>query len=149
MVTFSIPFTVIMTGFISYAFELIGRKWTLSISYFLTALIWIYMPHTAPNLTVLYVCRCAIGLTMAAPLAHPLLPDWVEKTSRGRGLALMGIGILFGNIYAIGVLFNFTKDMDFKNAFLIAGINIMILSVVFLIIIKDPDFKSLRQNMDI
>lgn len=141
LVTFSIPFTVFMTAIVSYAFEIIGRKWTLFLSFFMTSLVLIYIPYTSPSLTLLYACRCTIGLTMAAPVAHPLLVDWVEKQSRGKGLALMGIGTLLGNIYAMGILFNFTKDMNFKSAFLIAGLNIMIVSFVLLFMIKDPDLS--------
>lgn len=103
-----------MTLMVSYAFDILGRKWTIFLSFFFTSLIFIYIPYTAPSLPLFYACRCAIGLTMSAPVAHPLLADWVTRKSRGKGLALMGIGIIIGNIYTMAVLFNFTKNMDFK-----------------------------------
>ena len=146
LVIYSIPGTVIMTAIVSYAFELLGRKWTIFLSFFSTSLIFIYIPYTPPSLPLFYACRCAIGLTMAAPVAHPLLADWVSKKSRGKGLALMGIGVLIGNIYSMGILFNFTKTMNFKNAFLVAGLNIMLLSFIYFIIVKDPDLEYLREK---
>ena len=146
MVALSVPGTVITTAVCSYAFELLGRRWTIFLSFFTTSFVFIYIPYTPPSLTWFYACRIAIGVTMAAPLAHPLLADWVAKKSRGRGLALMGMGVLFGNLFCMGVLFNFTKGMDFKNAFLVAGLTIMGLSFIYLITVKDPDLDKLREK---
>ena len=109
MVAYSVPGTVVFTACCGLIFELMGRKLTIFLSFFTTALVFIYIPYTPPNLNLFYACRIAVGVTMSAPVAHPLLADWVAKKSRGRGLALMGIGTLFGNLYCMGILFNFTK----------------------------------------
>ena len=58
----------------------------------------------------------------------------------------MGIGVLIGNIYSMGILFNYTKSMSFKNAFLVAGINIMLLSFLYFFIVKDPDLEYLKSK---
>ena len=84
---------------------------------------------------------------MAAPCSHPLIPDYVIKKSRGKAIALMGVGVVFGEVFSMGVLFNLTKSMTFDNAFLIAGLFIIGLSAVYLSIIKDPDMKLLRKGI--
>ena len=50
---------------------------------------------------------------MAAPIAHPLIPDYVVKKHRGKAVALSGCGVVIGEVFSKGVLFNFTKSMTF------------------------------------
>ena len=139
---------MVMTFFTSYGFELVGRKWTIFLSFFFTSLVFIYIPYTAPCYTKLVICRCAIGITMAAPISHPLIPDYIVKKSRGKAIALMGVGVVFGEVFSMGVLFNLTKSMSFENAFLLSGLFILALSFVYLLIIKDPDMKNLRRGIN-
>ena len=42
----------------------------------------------------------------------------------------------------MGILFNFTKQMDFRKAFAVAATVIVILAFYFLIAIKDPDLSK-------
>ena len=60
----------------------------------------------------------------------------------------MGLGIVAGEMIAMGVLFNFTKDMDFRKAFAVAAAVICALALYYLITIKDPDLNKLRENID-
>lgn len=85
---------------------------------------------------------------MAAPISHPLIPDYIVKKSRGKAIALMGVGVVFGEVFSMGVLFNLTKSMSFENAFLLSGLFILALSFVYLLIIKDPDMKNLRRGIN-
>ena len=48
----------------------------------------------------------------------------------------------------MGILFNFTKEMDFRKAFAVAAAVICALAVYFLIAIKDPDLNKLREGID-
>ena len=77
----SLPFSLITTFGVGYAFEILGRKWTLFLSFASTALIYVSVPFTAPSYPLLVVTRCAIGITMAAPISHPLIADYVKKSS--------------------------------------------------------------------
>ena len=85
---YSIPFSMVATFFTSYVYELVGRKLTIFFSYFFTAALFVAMPYTAPNLNHLIAVRAAIGVTMSAPLASPLIADYVKRSSRGRAIAL-------------------------------------------------------------
>ena len=77
----SLPFSLITTFGVGYAFEILGRKWTIFLSFASTALIYVWIPFTAPSYALLVIARCAIGITMAAPISHPLIADYVHKKS--------------------------------------------------------------------
>ena len=141
---YSIPFSMVATFFVSYIYELVGRRWTIFASFFSTALLFVYLPYTAPNINHLIAVRCAIGVTMSAPLANPLVPDYVKRSSRGRAIALNGIGFVIGEVFSMGVLFNLTKSMDYRQAFLIAAGIVFAFAVFLLISVKDPDMNTLR-----
>lgn len=78
---------------------------------------------------------------MAPQLAHPLIADYIEKKTRGKGIALSGLGIIFGEVLAMGALFNYTKSMSYEDAFMVAAVLTFIFSLFFLVAIKDPDMK--------
>ena len=66
-----------MTFMSSYIFEILGRKLTIFISFFLTGIVLAVFPYTAPNYNLLIVVRITIGITMSALLAHPLIADYI------------------------------------------------------------------------
>ena len=141
---YSLPFSMVTTFFVSYAYELIGRKWTIFVSFFLTAIVFFLIPYTAPNYTLLIVARCAIGVTMSAPLSNPLIPDYIKRSSRGKAVALNGIGFVFGEVMSMGVLFNLTKTMSYFSAFAITAGLILSFSIYFLLAVRDPQMITLR-----
>lgn len=143
---YSLPCGMFTTFFISYIFEIFGRKMTIFISYFLTALLYLAIPYTAPSIAWLTVIRCLIGVTLAAPFSHPLIPDYVKRTSRGAAVALGGVGMVVGEVLSMGILFNITKNMSFYSAFLIASSVVLMFSILFLFIIKDPNFETMRTD---
>ena len=77
----SLPPGLVATAFVGYLFELLGRKWTIFLSFFITACFYVMIPFTAPNYNLLVVVRCAIGISMAAPISHPLIADYVHRKS--------------------------------------------------------------------
>ena len=132
---YSIPFSLITTFFISYAFELLGRKLTISLSYATTAICYIILPHTKPHFWLLAVVRCAIGVAMAGPISHPLINDYVSKNSRGKAIALNGLGQVFGEVTAMGGLLKLSKRMSYEQAFAMTGTIILGFAVFFCIFI--------------
>jgi MFS family permease len=143
----SIPFSMVTTIFVGYSYEILGRKLTIFWSYFLTGLIFIAIPYTAPNYTYMVILRCAVGVTMSAPMAHPLIPDYVMKKSRGKAVALTGVGLVVGEVFSMGVLFKYTMSMSYKDAFLLTGSFIIFISMVFMLIIKNPDMVHIREKI--
>ena len=84
LIYYSIPFSLITSIGTSYGFELLGRKWTMAWSYFLTGFVYIWFPYSSPDYFQLVIARCLIAITFAAPIANPLINDYVVKAYRGR-----------------------------------------------------------------
>jgi hypothetical protein len=61
-------------------------------------------------------------------------------------VALSGIGLIFGEVFAMGILFNLTKHMNYYDAFKFTAGLIVFFSFVLLIMVKDPDFDELRNK---
>jgi len=74
--------------------------------------------------------------------------DYVVKKTRGKAVALTGIGLVGGEVTAMGVLFQFTKDLSFERAFAITSVVVFGWSIFTFLAIRDPDLKSLRTRMD-
>lgn len=102
---YSLPVSMVTTFFISYIFEILGRKTTLFLSFFLTAIVLFMFPRTAPHYNYLILARCMIAMTMSGPIQHPLVADYVVKKTRGKAVALTGVGLVGGEVTAMGVLF--------------------------------------------
>lgn len=143
----SLPCSMITTVFSGYLYELAGRKITIFFSFITTAFILYALPYTAPSYSLLVLCRCGIGITMAPPLSNPLVSDYIMKKQRGKAVALSNIGIILGEVVSMGVLFNLTKAMGYQDAFYVSAISCATSGFLFLFIVKDPDFKVLRSKM--
>lgn len=135
------PFSMITSVFASYAYELFGRKKTIFVSYFLTGFVYVWFPNTAPSYPWLVVCRVAIAITFAPPCLNPLVNDYVSKSTRGKAVAMNGVGMVIGELFAMGILLKFTMNMSYYNAFLVAACFIWFFAFFFLFTVKDPDLE--------
>ena len=63
--------------------------------------------------------------------------DYVKKETRGRATVFQNMGYVFGETFAMAILFNFTKDLDPKDAFAIAGVIYLASGIFFTAIIKE------------
>jgi MFS family permease len=115
-------------------------------SYFLTGFVYVWFPNTAPDYKWLVIARCTIALTFSAPIMAPFINDYVVKKYRGRAIALNGVGVIFGELFAMGVLLKLTSGMNYYDAFFAAGCVIWGFCAYFAISIKDPDLEKLRRT---
>lgn len=145
---YSLPFGLVTTFFISYAFELLGRKFTISVSYLLTGIIFVLIPFSKPYFWLLAAMRCAIGITMAGPISHPLINDYVRKNSRGKAIALNGLGSVFGEVMAMGVLLKLSKTMSYEAAFALTGSIIVAWGLFYSLFIKNPNLRNIQNKID-
>ena len=121
---------------------------TIFASFFFTTIVLVLFPYTAPNYNYLVIVRIALGVTMAPLLSHPLIADYIQKGTRGKGIALSGLGIILGEVTAMGVLFNYTKDMPYKKAFAVAACMNFSFAMFHLFAVKDPNLKQMRKRID-
>lgn len=148
LIYYSIPFTLVTSFFTSYAFEILGRKWTMVLSYAITGFVYCWFPWTSPDYSWLIVARCTIAVTFAAPTMHPLINDYVSKSYRGRAIALNGFGMVFGELFAMGVLLKLTMNLSYHKAFFVSALVIWAFAIYFLIFLKDPDLSKARKKLD-
>ena len=134
------------TFFVSYIYELFGRRKTLFVSLVLTAIVVAAIPYTAPNLDHLMYARCIFAITLTAPIVAPLVPDYIVRAHRGRAVALGGIGLAFGEVFAMGVLFNLTKAMTYREAFGVVGAFILLIAIFLWFSVKDPDSNLAKSS---
>lgn len=113
-----------------------------------TAIIFFIIPYTKPHFWFLAVMRCGIGVTMSGPISHPLINDYVRKNSRGKAIALNGLGQVFGEVMAMGVLLKLSKKMKYEAAFALTGTIIFACSIYFYIFIKNPDLHTMARRID-
>ena len=62
---------------------------------------------------------------------------------------MSGIGFVFGEVIAMGVLFQFTKTLSYEDAFSVAAVIVFGISIFLLFAVKDPDMKKLRKKIDL
>ena len=70
----------------------------------------------------------------------------MKSSSRGKTIALAGVGIVFGEVFALGILLNLTKTMNYYDAFAITSCIVFVYSMFFLWSIKEPDFETMRDQ---
>lgn len=142
LIFLSFPGAIIGTFFIGFAYDILGRKWTLFISFMCAAIILSAIPWTAPNvLPWLLVCRMLIQITFCAPAASPLPADYIHKESLGIGSAMQGIGFILGEVISMGVLFRITDIVKPEWGFGIVSILVIIIAFSLLFMITEAKLR--------
>ena len=106
------------------------------------------IPYTKPYFWFLALMRCVIGVTMAGPISHPLINDYVRKNSRGKAIAFNGLGTVFGEVFAMGILLKLSKTMTYESAFTLTGSIIIAWGIYFSIFIKNPNLINIHKKYD-
>jgi MFS family permease len=139
---------MIGTFMVGYVYDIIGRRLTLFMSFVISSILLYFIPHTAPvvfpNLLLL---RMAIAASLVAPIASPLIGDYLPKESIGKGAALVGVGFIIGEILSMGVLFNVTKEMTPNEAFLTVAIIGGVVAFLFLFIVREPLLRKREKDI--
>jgi sugar phosphate permease len=94
----------------------------------------------------MYIVRILLGIAAQPIVVHPLINDYVKKNSRGTAVSFNSLAVVLGEIIAIGVLFQVTKDLDFKTAFFIAGLTILIIALISFLLLKEPNLSHLQER---
>jgi MFS family permease len=139
---------MIGTFFVGYVYDIIGRRITLFMSFVISSILLYFIPHTAPVIFPnLLVLRMAIAASLVAPIASPLIGDYLPKESIGKGAALVGVGFIIGEILSMGVLFNITKKMTPNEAFLTVAIIGVVIAFLFLFIVREPLLRKREKDI--
>lgn len=68
----------------------------------------------------------------------PLVPDYVDNDQIGKGVAFSLMGMNLGIIISLGVLFQFTKDLDPLISWRIMGGVMLVFSILMACMISEP-----------
>ena len=80
-----------------------------------------------------------IGVSL---ISNPLINDYIKKDSRGKAVALCGIGILAGECFGVVVLLGLTKKMDLVRGFAVTSVALFILSLPLICFVTEPVIKA-------
>ena len=144
--------TLVMVGFpgamlgtfaAGYLFDIVGRRFTLFVSFLMGACLLFTIPYTAPDVFPwLIIVRMGITLFLSAPASNPLPADYVHKDHIGKAATLIGIGFVIGEVLSMGILFNITKSFTAYSAFMIVAIIGAVCSTFFLFLVKEPKLRK-------
>lgn len=149
LIFYSIPGALLATFMAGYLFDIVGRRFTLFISFILSAALLFAVPYTAPNVYPwLLVVRIAIGITTSAPLSNPLVADYIHKNAVGKAASMVAVGFVIGEVLSMGVLFTLTANMTPYNAFLTAAGVTAVLACMFLCLVKEPRLRKKRDSAE-
>ena len=74
----SLPGAIVGTFFVGFIFDILGRRLTLFVSFFLGGALLAAVPWTSPKvLPWLMSVRILIQLCFCAPLSNPLAADYI------------------------------------------------------------------------
>lgn len=130
---------IVITLFVGQIFDTFGRRNTMVITLFFSAILVFLQPIAAPSVFPwLVIIRIGIAICLNGPFSSPLVSDYVKKDSRGAAVSLQTLGYITGDLVAALVLFNFTKTLDYTISFGITSITLIILSFCLFFMITEP-----------
>jgi MFS family permease len=148
LISFSLPPALIFTMLSGYVYDIVGRRLTIYVSFALASTLIYFVPHMAPNVFPnLMLLRMGIAIAMVPPISSPLIGDYLDKDSIGKGAALVGVGYIIGEILSMGVLFTITKPMTPDNSFLTVSIICNVISLAFLFIVREPLLRKREKDI--
>ena len=104
--------TVITLLIGGYAYDIIGRKWTVCFTFVLTGLALWGFPFAAPSKACFLLFSALFMLFMGPMGDSPLLMDYVCKESMGSAVAMRLIGVNIAVIFSNNVLWPLLKPLD-------------------------------------
>ena len=119
-------------------FDLFGRRRPLLLALLSTILLTYWLPHTAPNFTLLCIVRTTLGLCNTVLTGSPLIADYIKNQSRGKAVAFSTMGMLFGEVFSMIVLVHLTAGNPVETTYTFAAAVLSALFIVPLCCLREP-----------
>jgi sugar phosphate permease len=71
-----------------------------------------------------------------------LAADYIHKEALGKGAALYGLGVVIGEVIAMGLFFNLTKNWNAFNSFGLVGAVGVFFAICFVLMVKEPQLRN-------
>ena len=136
---------IMATPFMTYVYELVGRRIPIAFVLLSTNIIIFIMPKVAPNFFALCALRAIVGLNNTMIMAAPLISDYVKKESRGMAVTVNTLAIGLSQVFATQFLIPFTKNMTYGESFGVSSLMMLILTVPAIFMIREPSTKAKKE----
>lgn len=137
---------LVATPFLTYVYEMIGRRIPLAYALLTTNLLVFLLPQVAPNFTLLCILRAIIGLNNTLIIGAPLISDYVKQESRGRAVAINTLSIGISQVFSTQVLVPLTLEMSFSQSFATSALMMLVLSIPAIFMIREPAPKKQKPS---
>jgi MFS family permease len=118
-------FSMLGSGMI---FDILGRRWTVSIMFLLAAASTVPFPYGASitntaNQIIMYdILKIIVNVTSLALIMSPFINDYVVVQDRGRAMGLMNTGLVIGALSSVGILYTLTSKLSYNISFTLLAI---------------------------
>ena len=133
----------ILTPFMGYAYDIVGRYWVLIPTVFLACFVIAIIPYSAPHFWLLAVFRSMLSTLIRTVLVKPLLLDYIKSESRGLGVSLGAYGFIFGELIMI-TLFQMTRNLEMSQKYWVSAVIIASMAISLIFLVREPKLKKIE-----
>ena len=105
--------STIVTPFIGYVYDILGRFWFIIPSCFVLALQLSIIPYSAPHFWLLCVFRSLMSCLINTIHVNPLIMDYVKSESRGLMMSFGTLGLVLGELFMVAI-FSMTRGLTME-----------------------------------
>ena len=134
---YSLILSMIFSVFFGQIYDIMGRKLLILCFFLVTAVGIAVIPFLSPSLFALTLANMILQLVYRVLISNPLIPDYVKKTSYGKGVLCHYVGAAVGELLFIGVILRLTASWDLKYSFLCVSMLILTITVTLAFLIRE------------
>ena len=116
-------------------FDILGRRWTVSIMFLTGAAATVPFPFGKDlgpgRIWFFNFFKVVYNCTVMALLMNPFINDYVKVQDRGIAMGVQNTGLVFGTLTSVGVLYTLTSRLAYDVAFPLLAV----LQIVWVVII--------------
>lgn len=127
-----------------FTFDIFGRRITILLSLILSSICCFFTPFTSPKIYP-WLLLVKIFYTMCIMPVFTNLPvnDYIAPDSRGKGIAMVHLGMHTGHLFSSGVLYKYTNSLNPKISFMIAAIWGAASAIILMFFFVEPNNSDL------
>ena len=137
--------STIVTPFLGYVYDLIGRVWFIIPACFCLTFFLGVVPLTAPLFWALCATRAIMSILINVVHVSPLLVDYVKSESRGLAMSLAAMGLVVGELLMVG-MFAVTRKLSMHAQFYVPAAILAGISITLIFLIREPKLKAKRNT---
>ena len=130
-----------------FAYDIFGRRITIFLCFMMCSIVCFFTPYTSPTIYPwLLIVKILYTMTIQPTFTNIQVNDYIAPDSRGKGIALVHLGMNLGHLFSSGVLYKFTNDKSPKIAFLVASIWGIMSAFILMIFVSEPKNNDLIKS---